>query len=756
MNWPAPPRKADADHPVPFLFLVIIFFLGCSEHAASSHDTDETADASPDGVLTPDGVETSDDEALCDLGLTPPAAPALPAPVDWGICPDGWEDVADGKHRYCLPLIAADCPAGTMPIVGEADCVTICEDYEPPEGTTVVDVAAGDDLQTVIDTAPDGAVIRIAAGSYAPVTLNGRDLTLIGACPGETTLGGVTIEGCAVTMTGIAVRDAAGWGLMVTGEGSLTAERIHIVGGGQTALGGLFLDGAASATLHDSSVEQTRHVGIRLCTAEVTGCAAQLTADRLLVRGVTSDATVDRGKGMEFNDGARGDLTGTLVENCTYGGISANGPETGGGVTLNTDLLVVRGTRSSPNTGKWGYGIASIDRTALTLKRTLVQGNRAFGIAAMGIEGEQIGTAKLTDVIIADTDAQEAAGYPARGLDLDYALTVDLERVAVLYANNVGVMLMGPLSGEAPLTVTARDIAVSRTLADPFELIDGQGIVILNEADITLDRALIEDNSTFGLLVSVYEDAAYTTRLTASDLTVRGTRPQALDSAAGIGIGIYRHADVRLDRALVEENMTAGVLVYGDEEGSCDTAFAAADLTVRHTGGQATDGEHGIGIAVQYGAAASVERALVLANRMYGVMAFGENPCAAPALTLSESMVLDTLPRACLELPDDCPFAPGVPIAHGLGVYNGASAVVKRVSLSGNASGLDISGATITADASCGAAVCTAYVGNDTAVNAWDLPDGYDPATALGAACAEDNGVLFSGDAAPIPDPVSP
>ena len=734
---------------MPFLFIVIIFFLGCAEHATPLTDIDEAADTVADEVLTPDS-------ASCDLGLTPPAVPTQPAPVDWGVCPDGWDAATDGKQRYCLPLVADECPAGTMPVVGSVDCVTVCEDYEPPDGVPVVDVAAGDDLQATIDAAPDGAVIRLAAGQYStPVTLNGRDLTLIGACPGETVLRGVMIEGGAVTMTGITVRDAVGWGVAVTGAGNLTAERLHIVGGGETALGGLFLDGTASVTLTECTLENTLHVGIRLCTAQVTGCAATLTADRLLVRGVTSDATVDRGKGIEFNDGAQGELTEALVDNCTYGGISANGPESGTGVALTADLLVVRGTKSSPNSGKWGYGIAAIDRTALTLNRTLVDGNRAFGIAAMGIEGTQLGTATLTDVIISDTQAQVADGYPARGLEFDYALTAEIERVALLRSTNVGMMLMGPLSGEPSLTVTGRDITVVGTVEDPFGLIDGHGIVLLNETAVTLERTLLENNRTFGLLVSVYEEGDYTTRLTASDLTVRGTAPQALDQSAGIGIGIYRHAEVTLNRTLVAENRTAGVLVYGAEESGCDTTLTANDLTVRDTAGQAADGEHGIGIALQYGVVATMERGQVEGNRMYGVMAFGKSPCARPTIELTEALVADTLPRDCLKRPEDCSFAPGVPIAHGLGVYAGAAVTVERVQLSGNANGLDLSDATVFSAASCDD-LCAAFVANGAAVNAWDLPDGYDVSSSLGRVCGTDNVTMYSGDAAPIPDPVGP
>jgi hypothetical protein len=202
--------------------------------------------------------------------------------------------------------------------------------------------------------------------------------------------------------------------------------------------------------------------------------------------------------------------------------------------------------------------------------------------------------------------------------------------------------------------------------------------------------------------------------------------------------------------------MTAGMLVYGDEEGSCDTALTARDLTVRGTRGQAADGEHGIGMAFQYGVAATMVRASVDGNHMYGIMAFGKSPCAAPTLTLSESLISRTLPRECIERPDDCPFAPGVPMGHGLGVYAEAAVVVERIALAGNANGLDISGGRLDAADACGDSVCSAFVGNETAVNAWDLPDDYDTAGALGELCTAGNGALFVSETAPIPDPVSP
>ncbi len=711
------------------------------EYAGPPTDAGETADAVVDDGLTPD-------DANCDLGLASPAVPALPAPVDWGVCPDGWDDAADGGHRYCLPRVAADCPAGTMPVIGESDCVAICDDGEPPEGSVVVDVAADDDLQVALDTAPDGAVIRLAAGDYAPVILTGRDLALVGACPGEAALGGISMDGGMVTLRGVAVRDAAGWAVSVTGNGHLTAERIHIIGGGAEATGGLFFDDTAEVSFTDCSIEGALHAGIR--------GSGELDATRLLVRGVVSDATVDRGKGMEFNDGARVALTEALVDDCTYGGISVSGDDGGAGAALSADLLVVRGTRSSPHTGKWGYGIAAIDQFKLDLAWTLVVENRAFGIATMGVEEKQIGTAELADVLILDTRAANDGGlYPPRGLDIDNGVTAAIERVAVLRSENVGVMLMGPLSAAVPLTVTARDLTVRDTVEDPTGLIDGQGIVLLNETDVTLERALIENNRAFGLLVSVYEEGDYTTHLTATDLTVRGTRSQALDEGAGIGVGIYRHAEVTLERALIEDNRTAGLLLYGAESGACDAMLTAKDLTVRETTGQAADGEHGVGVAVQYGARAMFERALMEENRMYGVMVFGEGAGPEPMLDLRESTVRRTVPRDCLDSPAGCSFAPGVPIAHGLGVYEGATAAVGRVLLEGNAHGLDVSAGSVSAG-DCGGGVCVAFVGNDTAANGWNLPPGYDMAASLGTVCAEANDTLYAGNTAPVPGAVSP
>lgn len=728
---------------MPVIILCILLFIACSEPAAPSNDAGGSADTvTDDDALVSDGM-------VCDLELTPPAAPTLPAPVDWGVCPDGWDDAADGEQRYCLPRVAAGCPAGTLPVIGEAECVQLCEEYDPPDGVALVDVAAGGDLQAAIDAAPDGAVVRIAAGKYpAPVTLKDRTLIIVGACPGEAALGGLSIDGGAVTVRGVAVRDAAGWAVSVTGNGRLTAERLYVTGGDpEEATGGIFLTDTAAVSLTDCAIEAVSHVGIR--------GSGKLDATRLLVRGVTSDAAVDRGKGMEFTDGAQAALGEVIVEDCTYGGLSVSGDAGGAGASLTAGLLVVRSTKPSPHTGKWGYGIAAIDHAALKLTRTLVSDNHAFGVAAMGIEGMSLGKAALADVIIADTHASDDDGlYPPRGLDIDNGITAELDRVAVLRSENIGMMLMGPLSADVPLTVTARDITVSDTVEEPFGLIDGQGIVLLNETEVTLERTLLENNRTFGLLVSVYEEGDYTTRLTARDLTVRGTRSQALDNGAGIGLGIYRHAAVTLDRTLVEGNRTAGVLVYGDESGGRDTTLTARDLTVRGTLGQAADGEHGIGVAVQYGARALFERASMEENRMYGVMALGESAGPDPMLTMREIAVRRTLPRDCLEFPGDCPFAPGVPIAHGLGVYSGATAAVGRMLFAENAHGLDVADGSVSS--SCEAGYCVAFIGNEVAANGWDLPPGYDMAAALGKVCIEANGTLYSGDTAPVPGAVSP
>jgi hypothetical protein len=168
-----------------------VLLLGCADDETSAHHP-PPKDAGPLGCEVGDRTE----EGAC-------IAPGIAADR----CAAGFE--ADGRAS-CTPILPPEpCAPGTMAIPGETTCREVmpcpaAEHGEAPEEPTTLHVRADHQgpsdgsaampyttIQAAVDAAVDGAVVAIAAGTYAEsVEVMTHNVRLWGRCPALTVIVG--------------------------------------------------------------------------------------------------------------------------------------------------------------------------------------------------------------------------------------------------------------------------------------------------------------------------------------------------------------------------------------------------------------------------------------------------------------------------------------------------------------------------------------------------------------------------------------
>jgi hypothetical protein len=144
------------------------------------------------------------------------------------------------------------------------------------------------------------------------------------------------------------------------------------------------------------------------------------------------------------------------------------------------------------------------------------------------------------------------------------------------------------------------------------------------------------------------------TRITLADVVVRRTRGNETNGRDGVGLLSEVSATVVADRVSIAESRLVGVAVVGG-------TLEACDVVVRDTEPQVLGDELGVGVSVSHGGHATIERAWLARNHVYAAGAIGGD------LTLREVTVEGTRPGR----------ANGV--ARGLEVAEGGRAVLERV-----------------------------------------------------------------------------
>jgi len=541
-----------------------------------------------------------------------------------------------------------------------------------------------------------GTIIALGKGSYDGAINLPAGLTLWGACAAETVLRA-------------SVPSTSGGVVTVTSPG---AELRNVAIGGSPRIGVAVAGTGASLHLQGVVVSDSETSGILIDDG------ADLTARELVVRDTRSRSSDRRfGRGLSAERGARADATRAVFERnrgiCVY----VNGE----GSAVRLSEAAVRDTQSLESDGTRGRGLNVGSGASVEVMRAVFERNRSIGVYASD-EGT---TLRLSDIVLRDTRGQQSDGTGGRGLNVEFGANAEVGR--------------GVLEGNREVAVIARDVATSARLSDVVirntqseesDGTGGRGLAAENGASVELMRALLASNRELGVYA-----ADTSTSLQLADVVIRDTESQESDGIGGRGLNVVRGAITEVMRGVFERNREVGVFADG-----ASTRVLLSDTLVRDTQSQQSDGRFGRGVDVQLAASVEVVRGLFSRNRDAGVLAIGEGASGH----LSDVVVRDTLEAACVV--DSCPDSTG---------GSGAVSVL----------GADLS---ITRFALRQAALCGAQVARDAEldlshgevsgnpIGACIQVEGYDVGRLTAGVACLDNGSNLETTTLPVPESALP
>jgi hypothetical protein len=562
-----------------------------------------------------------------------------PAGIPAELCGEGF--VHDGDAGCDPVLPAEECPPEQMAIPGETTCRPVMDcgagtwgDIPVDANTVFVDqsYAGGNSdgsmaqpyltIAEALAAAPAGALVAVAAGTYAEDVVIDEPVHLWGVCPDV-----VSVVGQGNSVGVIDIREASGTevvGLGVTSDANVVA--VLVAGAEDVVLDRLWVHdtsgrginlqndlGPTSARIERSLVERAGSFGIF-----VGGSVA--TIDGVVVRDTlprASDQELGRGINFQPNPDSgfatTGSLTASVIEGNRNQGVFIEGSE----VTIKG--VVVRDTLPEQSTQYTGRGIDVVAHAfagpgVVSVSGSVVERNHDVGIVASGsvlsLEGVVI-----RDTVIAPGEPEGGEGIVAQAHP-DYGLSVaEIASVLVERNQDGGIGFKGAEG-------IIEGVVVRDTLPGGIERPLGRGITVQPDpmgvpSTATITGSLLERNMEHGVVVTG-------SPVTLTGLLVRDTLPRADGEDFGRGIHIQIDFDTEapapatVSNSIIERNHDMGVLVL-----RVDATLSG--LLIRDTMTEAASGFFGDGLTILGSSTTTVAHSVSEGSARAGLANFFSN-----------------------------------------------------------------------------------------------------------------------------------
>jgi hypothetical protein len=548
--------------------VVVVIPVGCGGGGSSNAPTTDT------------GVEIGDDAA--PVGCAAGEAQASdghcePAGIPPTSCAAGFVATDD---RACDAVLPNDpCPAGQLAIPGESAChdVAPCADGTwgdiPVDATTqYVDAsyagtapsdgstsAPWKTIHEAVTAASSGAIVAVAAGTYAESVLIKKPVRVWGRCPSKVAIdipsgagafdvragaSGAEIHGIAMHGDGI--------GVLLSGSKDVIVDHVWVH---DTTDHGVNLQ----RDFGDSSLTFTHSLIDRATEAAVFSAGCAVTVESSVVRATLplSDHTSGRGVDVEFDHGVRATLVvrSSVVERNHEFGVFVKSSD------ATIESTVVRDTQPQVKDNQYGIGIDLFTndaalRASLTMRTSIVERNRSIGVYVGGSD------ATIETTVVRDTQPEattDAAGYGMQ-VAVEQGQRPTLSIASSVFERNVefGMLLDGT---DATITSSiVRDTALDAQVGAFGRGIHAQRDPFTYErSNLTLRSSLISGSYDVGVMI-VSSD------LVADGLWVRDSLASPKDSLYGDGIAVFAEKDVAsgtITDSRIEHSDRAGIASFG-------------------------------------------------------------------------------------------------------------------------------------------------------------------------------------------------
>ncbi len=382
--------------------------------------------------------------------------------------------------------------------------------------------------------------------------------------------------------------------------------------------------------------------------------------------------------------------------------------------------VAVRRTQPKPGSNNFGRGLDCEFGGKITLARAAIESNLENGANVSGA-GSRL---ELTDSVIRGTQVRLSDLRMGRGVSVITGGSARLSRVVLEDNHEIGLFLSGSASA------TLEDCIVRGTQPSTAEGDTGDGVVVEIQSMLQATRFIVAANHFSGL--AIYDGGS---RVTLTDAVIRDTAGAASTGEQGTGIAALAGARAQLSRVALLRNRNVGLVVSDS-----GTILDAADLSIRDTASQQSDGMWGRGLHVQSGARLTARGLSVSGSRDVGVFAYG----AGTGLALEDVTVTRTVLSDCIAR-GSCPNAGG----SGVVSAGNAAVAIARFRLAGHAQcGIELGEGGV-ADLSDGEVT-------DNPIGACVLTDGFDVNRLRSQVRYANNGKDLDASAMPLPDAAIP
>lgn len=278
--------------------------------------------------------------------------------------------------------------------------------------------------------------------------------------------------------------------------------------------------------------------------------------------------------------------------------------------SIDGSAVSVSGTLPAAD-GTWGHGVHADGGAWVSLRDSVLAGNREFGLYAGGSE-VRLERVEIRDTLPNDEDELGLGLFVADGASLD---ATDLS----LSGNHE----LGLYGGDATIELRDCSIADTRPRADGKR---GLGAWIDGGSSLRAERCEITGNRAIG----VYVDGRGT-EVTLVDTVIADTQEVPGD-AEGLGIRVDAEARLRVEGGELRDNTAVGLYAVG-----VGATVEVSGLTIRGTRATAA-GDFGAGLEIFAGASLVAEDLVLDTNHQAGL------GVAAASATLDGCSILGTAP----------------------------------------------------------------------------------------------------------------